>query len=95
MPDLQPPVPSPEPLSGGALQHVFGNVERGFSERQGRGFQTVALSKELVGTDDLAALEKASVYAATAECRAAGRLPPRETFFRLPSGRFAIGRTVD
>ena len=78
-----------------ALQHLYTSVEKGFSPRQGRGFQTVAVSAELVGTEDLAALERASFYSLRRERRDAGDPPVREVFFRLPSGRFAIGRTVD
>jgi GTPase-associated protein 1 len=78
-----------------ALQHLFSSVERGYSPHQGRGFQTVAVAKELVGTEDLQALERASFYALGHDRRANGSLPVKETFFQLPSGRFAIGRTVD
>jgi hypothetical protein len=78
-----------------ALQHIFSNVERGYSPRQGRGFQTVAVSAELVGTDDLRILEEASFYALSRERRSKGERPVKETFFRLPSDRFVVGRTVD
>lgn len=77
------------------LQHLYTSVEKGFSPRQGRGFQTVAVSAELAGTEDLAALERASFYSLSRERRDAGDRPVREVYFRLPSGRFAIGRTVD
>ena len=78
-----------------ALQHIFSNVDRGYFARQGNGFQTVAVAAELVGTDDLHVLESAAFYAVSSERRDAGEIPVKETFFRLPSGRFAIGRTVN
>lgn len=78
-----------------ALQHIFSNVERGYFARHGNGFQTVAVAAELVGTDDLHLLESAAFYAVSSERRDAGEIPVKETFFRLPSGRFAIGRTVN
>jgi hypothetical protein len=78
-----------------ALQHIFSSVERGYDTRRKRGFQTVALAEELVGTEDLRALEDAAFYAVSRERRAARDFPVKQAFFRLPSGRFAIGRTVD
>jgi GTPase-associated protein 1, N-terminal domain type 2 len=77
------------------LQHLFGSVERGFFPHQGPGFQTVAVAAELVGTDDLRALEEAAFYSVSRERLTAHDFPIKETFFRLPSGRFAIGRTVN
>ncbi|MGH9847389.1 MAG: hypothetical protein ACREEM_52515 [Blastocatellia bacterium] len=78
-----------------ALQHIFSTVARGYFPQHGRGFQTVAVAKELVGTEDLRTLEEASLYLVSYERRAAGDFPVKETFFRLPSGGFAIGRSVD
>jgi len=78
-----------------ALQHIFSSVERGYDPRRKRGFQTVALADELVGTEDLRALEDAAVYVVSRERRAVRDFPVKQAFFRLPSGRFAIGRTVD
>lgn len=78
-----------------ALQHVFSSVVRGYFPQQGRGFQTVAVSAELIGTEDLRVLEDAAFYALRHERRRIGDLPVKETFFHLPSGRLAIGRTVD
>lgn len=78
-----------------ALQHIFSSVEHGYSARQGRGFQTAAVAAELVGTDDLRALENAAFYAVSRERREAEEFPIKETFFRLPSGRAALGRTVN
>ena len=78
-----------------ALEHIFSSVERGLSATQGRGFQTVAVSEELVRTEDLRVLERAAFYSVTGEQRLRAELPVKETFFHLPSGRFAIGRTVD
>ena len=78
-----------------ALQHIFSSVERGYDPRRKRGFQTVALAEELVGTEDLRALEDAAFYAVSRERRAAKDFPVKQAFLRLPSGRFAIGRTVD
>lgn len=78
-----------------ALQHLFSSVERGYDPRRKRGFQTVAVSAELAGTADLQVLEDAAFYALSTERRAAKDFPVKETFFRLPSGRFAIGRTVN
>jgi hypothetical protein len=43
----------------------------------------------------LRALEDASFYAVSHEWRSARDFPVKETFFQLPSGRFAIGRTVN
>jgi hypothetical protein len=77
------------------LPHLFSSVERGFDPRRKRGFQTVAVAEALVGTEDLQVLEDAAFYALSAERRAAQDFPVKETFFRLPSGRFAIGRTVN
>jgi hypothetical protein len=77
------------------LPHLFSSVERGFDPRRQRGFQTVAVAEELVGTEDLQVLEDAAFYALSTERRAAQDYPVKETFFRLPSGRFAIGRTVN
>jgi hypothetical protein len=77
-----------------ALQHLFSSVERGYFPQHGQGFQTVAVAEELAGTEDLTVLEDASFYAVSRERRASGDLPVKETFFRLPSGRFALGRTV-
>jgi hypothetical protein len=76
-------------------QHLFSSVERGFDPRRKRGFQTVAVAEALVGTEDLQVLEDAAFYALSTERRAAQDFPVKETFFRLPSGRFAIGRTVN
>jgi hypothetical protein len=78
-----------------ALQHIFSSVERGYDPQLGRGFQTVAVAAELVGTEDLRALERAAFYTVSRERRAARDFPVKEAFFRLPSGRFALGRTVD
>lgn len=78
-----------------AFQHVFSSVARGYFPQQGRGFQTVAVAEELIGTEDLRALEDAAFYAVSRERRRVSDFPVKETFFRLPSGRFAIGRTVN
>jgi hypothetical protein len=78
-----------------AWQHIFSSVARGYFPQQGRGFQTVAVAEELAGTEDLRALEDAAFYAVGRERRAAKDFPVKQAFFRLPSGRFAIGRTVD
>ncbi len=77
------------------LQHLFSTVARGYFPQHGRGFQTVAVAKELVGTEDLRTLEEDSLYAVSHERRTASDFPIKETFFHLPSGRFAIGRSVD
>ncbi len=77
------------------LPHLFSSVERGFDPRRNRGFQTVAVAEALVGTEDLQVLEDAAFYAVSTERRAAKDFPVKETFFRLPSGRFAIGYTVN
>jgi len=75
-----------------ALQHLYSSVERGYRPGHGRGFQTVAVSRELAGTEDLKLLERASFYAV----RRRDVAPPvKEVYFKLPSGRVAIGRTVD
>lgn len=78
-----------------ALQHIFSSMTRGYFQQHGRGFQTVAVAKELVGTEDLRTLEDASLYLVSHERRAAGDFPIKETFFHLPSGGFAIGRSGD
>jgi len=78
-----------------ALPHLFSSVERGLFPQRGGGFQTVGVSSDLIGTEDLNLLEEAAFYAVSRERRAAGALPVKETFFKLPSGRFAVGRTVD
>lgn len=75
-----------------ALQHLYSSVERGYQPRHGRGFQTVAVSRELAGTEDLKVLERASFYAVR---RREGAAPVKEVYFKLPSGRIAIGRTVE
>ncbi|MCI0392833.1 MAG: hypothetical protein MOB07_29225 [Acidobacteria bacterium] len=78
-----------------ALQHIFSSVARGYFPQRGRGFQTVAVAEELAGTEDLRVLEDAAFYAVSRERRLARNFPVKQAFFRLPSGRFAIGRTVD
>jgi hypothetical protein len=78
-----------------ALQHIFSSVERGYDPRRKRGFQTVAVAGELAGTEDLRALEDAAFYAVSRERRTAKDFPVKQMFFRLPSGRFAIGRTIN
>ncbi len=78
-----------------ALQHIFCSVARGYFPQQGRGFQTVALAEQLAGTEDLRALEDAAFYAVSRARRRVRDFPVKQAFFRLPSGRFAIGRTVD
>src|SRR5262245_45550887 len=78
-----------------ASEHIFSSVDRGLSPPHGRGFQPVALSEDLVGTTDLRILERAAFYAVRRESRLRAELPVKETFFHLPSGRYAIGRTVD
>jgi len=78
-----------------ARQHILSSVERGYFPQQGRGFQTVAVSKELVGTRDLHTLERASFYSLNRDHRQRGQTPVKETFFQLPSGCYAIGRTID
>jgi hypothetical protein len=78
-----------------ALQHIFSSVERGYDSRRKRGFQTVAVAEGLAGTEDLRALEDAAFYAVSRERRRVRDFPVKQAFFRLPSGRFAIGRTVD
>lgn len=77
-----------------ALAHLFSSVERGYSPKPRRGFQTVAVAQDLIGTADLEALERAAFYALSRERRAGDDFPVKEAFFRLPSGRFAVGRTV-
>jgi hypothetical protein len=77
-----------------ALQHLFSSVERGLFPQRGRGFQTLAVSAELIGTEDLRALEDVAFYALSRERIAAAAFPVKETFFQLPSGSFAIGRMV-
>ena len=78
-----------------ALPHLFSSVARGSFPQRGSGFQTVAVAEALVGTEDLRVLEETAFYAVSRERRAAKEFPVKETFFRLPSGRFAIGRTVN
>lgn len=78
------------------LFHASCNVECGYFSGRGRGFQTVAVSEELIGTEDLKRLEDlATYYEVSADRRAAGDLPVKRTFFRLPSGKYALGETVD
>lgn len=79
-----------------ALFHASCNVECGYFSGRGRGFQTVAVSEELIGTEDLKRLEDvATYYEVSADRRAAGDLPVKRTFYRLPSGKYALGETVD
>ncbi len=79
-----------------ALQHLASNVEKGYFPQKGAGFQTVAVSEALVGTDDLRRLEDmAAYYEVTADRRAQGDLPLKESCFRLPSGAVAVGKTID
>jgi hypothetical protein len=78
-----------------ALQHFFSSVELGYFPQHGRGFQTVAVTEALVGTEDLRVLERAAFHALSPQRRVAGDRPVKETFLHLPSGRLAIGRTVD
>lgn len=76
-------------------QHLYSSVERGYSPVSGRGFQTVGVSQDLAASEDLKALEKVSYYAVGRDRRRSGVLPIKETFLKLPSGRFAVGRIVD
>src|SRR5579862_125509 len=79
-----------------ALRFVASNVESGYQPQRGRGFQPVALSPELDGTDDLRLLDQLSSYfEASPARRASGELPVKESLVRLPSGRLGIGKTVD
>ncbi|MEW6207987.1 MAG: hypothetical protein AB1631_06455 [Acidobacteriota bacterium] len=78
-----------------AFQHIYTSAERGYFPHQGRGFQTVALSSSLVGTEDLKTLERAAFYSVSAHRRRANDLPVKETFFHLPSGALAAGRIID
>lgn len=78
-----------------AQQHILSSVERGYFPQHGRGFQTVALSKELIGTRDLHTLERTSFYSLGRHHREKNLSPVKDTFFLLPSGRYALGRTVD
>jgi hypothetical protein len=75
-------------------QHLFSSVERGYFPKHGRGFQTVAITPDLQGTEDLSRLEDLSFYALSREARTAENKPIKETFFKLPSGKLAIGRTI-
>ena len=75
-------------------QHLFSSVERGYFPKHGRGFQTVAITSDLGRTEDLAHLEDLSFYALSREARTAENKPTKETFFKLPSGKLAIGRTI-
>jgi hypothetical protein len=78
-----------------ALQHIYSSVERGYFPHQPRGFQTVSLSRELIHSADLQALERAAVYSLNSERRRASDFPVKETFFVLPSGASAVGRIRD
>ncbi len=75
-------------------QHLFSSVERGYFPKHGRGFQTVAITPDLGRTEDLAYLEDLSFYALSREARTAEIKPTKETFFKLPSGKLAVGRTI-
>lgn len=77
-----------------AAQHLFASVERGYFPKHGRGFQTVAMTPELMGTEDLRVLEEVAFYSLSRERRQTGNLPVKETFLQLPSENFAIGRTI-
>lgn len=78
------------------LQHVAANVARGYTPARGCGFQTVAISRELVDSEDRPLLEDlAAYYEVSAERRCSGSLPVKESLFRLPSGRMALTRTQD
>ena len=74
-------------------QHLFSSVERGYFPKHGRGFQTVAITPDLGRTEDLAHLEDLAFYALSREARTAENKPTKETFFKLPSGKLAIGQT--
>ncbi len=78
------------------LDHVATNTNRGLFPQKGAGFQTLQAAAALIGTPDLRCLEEmATYYEVDAARRASGDLPVRETFFQLPSGRVAVGRTRD
>ncbi len=47
-----------------------------------------------MGTEDLRVLEEAAFYALSRERRDSGEIPVKETFFHLPSGGMAVGRTI-
>ena len=74
-------------------QHLFSSIERGYFPKHGRGFQTVAITPDLQGTEDLSCLEDLSFYALSREARTADIKPTKETFFKLPSGKLTIGLT--
>ena len=79
-----------------ALQHCACNVSRGFEPRRGPGFQTVALSRALIGTPDLRRIEGMVAYFdVSRDRRASGDLPTKLMRYGLPSGRIAVSRIVD
>jgi hypothetical protein len=79
------------------------NVTRGYFPQRGSGFQTVALSEELLEKPHLLrpVEEMAAYYEVSPPRRAAGDLPVRETYFHVfracfgPDDWSAVGRTVD
>jgi hypothetical protein len=77
-------------------QHIASNVASGLDPKRGVGFQTLAASEELLGTEDLRVLEEvAPYYQASRADRQAGTLPIREMYYRLPSGDYAVTRIED
>lgn len=77
-------------------QHIASNVVKGIDPKRGVGFQTLAVSEELMGTEDLRVLEEmAPYYQASRADRQTGRLPLRELYYRLPSGNYALTRIED
>lgn len=77
-----------------APQHLFSSVERGYFPKHGRGFQTIAMTSRAIHPEDLRVLEDAAFYALSRERRAKKSYPVKETFFQLPSEKFAFGRTL-
>ncbi|MBI5831683.1 MAG: hypothetical protein HZB16_05135 [Armatimonadetes bacterium] len=72
-------------------QHLYANVPRGIESGRGPGYQTFACGKDVATSLEYRELEQLICYHPALQ---AGVTPPlRETFVKLASGRFAVGRT--
>jgi hypothetical protein len=75
-------------------QHIYTSTTKGTLYPHRKGFQTVALTDDLMGSEELLELEMASFYSISNQRLREKNFPTKETFFRLSSGRMAMGRST-
>ncbi len=76
-----------------AHQHLYGSTSLSTSSAGSPSHGTLACSDPAMDPADLAVLERAGEATLSPADAALDLKPVRKTFFRLPSGRFAVGRT--